>query len=131
MSTEYGIYEYMLTLSDLVELVGDRIFPGPLPQEEDIPAVTYQKINALPWASQSGSSGTGQARYQIDIWAQTHEEIVVIEGALQAGFHGYKGIMGDRTIQACFVINSLDTPDLVADRRRRIMDIRITDSLAL
>lgn len=130
VSTEAGIFEYLSENAALENYVKDRIFAGPLPEGEDLPAITFILINGDYWVSQSGSSGIKEGHYQIDVWVKDtdHALMVEIAGIITTAFNGKRGGMGSRNIQAAKIVRELTLPEPNVNRLHRVIDVKITDS---
>ena len=130
VSTEDGIFEYLIGLADLAALIADRVFYGPLPEDELLPAVTFQMIDADPWISHSGPSGTKTNRYQFDIWVEPDQANIMFEifTILQNAFSGYSGGMGSRQVQKTMIERAVTLNEPNTDRLRRSLDVVVTDA---
>lgn len=72
MSIEAALRDHLSTYPALVALVGSRVHPLQLPQDSELPAVTYTRISTQPLTHRSNRKPTyGRPRFQLDAWAET------------------------------------------------------------
>lgn len=55
--------------------IGGRVYPEFLPQEATYPAITYQEISLFDEFVIDGDIGLDKSRFQIDVYANTYEEV--------------------------------------------------------
>lgn len=94
---EEALISYLCGYSALTALVGQRIFPFCIPQKEQLPCVTFQRVDTphLLYHSSSGASGDPIIpRVQFDCWATSQLEAQQISMVLQGALHGKKGSIG-------------------------------------
>ncbi len=76
-------------------LVGDRIWPNKLPQDEsDYPQITLLKVSNPRVRNLSGPDGLSSPRIQIDCWGLTAESAKDVAEAVRKPLDGYRGPMG-------------------------------------
>lgn len=64
----------LLTSSDLVDLIGTRVYPMRLSQGAQLPAIVYQLVGLTPITSIDGDSNLDSARMQLTCWADSYAE---------------------------------------------------------
>ena len=92
---------FLLQFPGVVEEIGDRLTPAPLPQASALPAVTYTDISDV--GDHTGPEGRGayhQLRYQLDSWAASKHEARRVDGKIRVVLDGYRGAMGGRSVVA-------------------------------
>lgn len=101
MSMERALHEKMKSLTGFgVGTKSDpfRIYALRAPQNCKAPFLIYQRVSSERWHHLKGPSGMVQAMMQIDVYAETYEEVralaVQIEGLLD-GFQGRVGYGGN------------------------------------
>ena len=65
-------------------LVGTRIRPLTLGQDEPLPAVVYQRVSTVPVTSLDGDSGVDAVRIQVSCWAETYSGARALASAVRA-----------------------------------------------
>lgn len=98
--------QFLLQFPGVVDEVGERISPAPLPQAETLPAITYQDITAVPTYTNDGESAHVRARYQINVFARKRQDARRVAEAVRCVLAGYRGVMGLRRIGGVFRLNS-------------------------
>lgn len=84
---------FLLSRPGVVDLVGTRIYPAVLPEDEALPAVTLQQVGDVPSFSNSGSCHT-RPRYQIDSYGVTLASARQLDMSIRSVLSGYQGKMG-------------------------------------
>jgi len=74
--------------------IEDRVYPLPLPQGIDLPAVTYQDISDVPSYSNGNDTCYSRKRYQVDVWASTRTEAGRVAIQIWEAMSGYNGVWG-------------------------------------
>jgi hypothetical protein len=115
---EIALRAALLERPQVAALVGTRIYPMVLPQEVQLPALTYQRITSRRSSGHDGASDLEQPRIQIDAWGRTWTEARQLERAVGDFLHGFRGLAGGRVIQA---IHAMPGPDIAE------MDVRNVD----
>jgi len=96
-SIEEALVSYLTGYSGLVALVGTRVKPFHIPQSEELPCVTYMRIDTPRSMTHSSSGASGDLvtpRFQFDSWAIMLLDAQSIGSVLQAALHGKKGNIG-------------------------------------
>lgn len=92
MTLEEGLVTFLEAFSPAI--AEGRIHPLVLPQNTDLPAVTFQRISGPRVRSLSGPGGKARPRIQLDAWANTYTEAQALATQLRQALDGYKGLMG-------------------------------------
>jgi Protein of unknown function (DUF3168) len=128
---EYQLRIFLLTLPDLVALIGDRIFPAPAPQNAGMPFVTFQRVSTERVYSDDGRSGLAGPTIQIDCWADAPEyagsygAAKEIAEAIRLELESFRGMWGPIRIQEVTITSENDLYE-GQDRTRRVtVDYRI------
>ena len=96
MSIETALTYEATNDETVAALIGSRFYPiGEVPTSADRPYATYQKISGLGHRHQTGTSGLHQARYQINVYADTGAAADSVRDALYALFGRFVGNMGE------------------------------------
>lgn len=108
MSIETGLYSKLAGTAGVAALVGTRIYPQVVPQEQDLPALAYQRISGAPRYTHSGDAGLTRARFQITCLAATYAGVKALAAVVRAALTGATGAWDDVTVGACLVENEAD-----------------------
>lgn len=122
--TELGalLYEHFADDPFLVSAVSDRIWPGRLPQEPVLPAITYSRLAAPSEATQS-SYELRRVRMAFSCWAKTYDEATTVGGLLVSSL-AHKPI--EEGGGNCLLLGDLDVgPEPETGLFRRLVEFQI------
>ena len=68
------IYSVITESQDVIDIMGDRLFPMRLPEGAELPASVFQVITTVPVNSLDGDSNLDLIRLQIKAWANTYTD---------------------------------------------------------
>jgi hypothetical protein len=105
-------------LSEMSDLVGNRVYPLRMPQNAQMPAIVYQRISTVPRHRQGGPASLARHRFQIDCWARTYGEAATVAYRVQWALEGRRGRIG-----ASLMDNASDDYDEKATLYRRSLDV--------
>lgn len=114
MSIQASLLAYLDALPGMVEVAGNRIYPGARTPGEVLPAITYftvshQRIrNLKDWAC-----GHATAVLQLDLWAETYKQAKELEALVRGSkiaprLDGFAGQMGDHWVACATVTDTRD-----------------------
>lgn len=85
MTLGEALFSVLTGYAPLTALVGQRVFPGRIPQESATPALRYSVISGVPASSLSGAhADTAKgSRVQVDAYARTYLEARSVADAVQ------------------------------------------------
>jgi len=92
---EESLYNYLASITDITDIVDDKIYHHHLPQEAVFPVLTFQMISSRHDHDIQGAAGACTARYQVDCWSRSLAECVELAEAVRQALQGYKGTMED------------------------------------
>lgn len=111
--------------ADVLLLVAQRIEPGFIRQDPELPCISYLRQGGDRPVSQSGSSNLDDATYQLDCWAATYAKANELGAAVRNAFQGYQGTAGGVVIQGAFVEADSDAYEDAPDLWRLRIEINI------
>jgi len=83
----------LLSDPEVTSLVGDRIYPGVLPSNPELPAVTYILVSSPRVLTQDQGAVLARPRYRWNCFALTYDEAIsvsiAIARAARSGFNGW------------------------------------------
>ncbi len=109
----------------LSALIGTRLYPLRLPQQPNVPCISYAVIASARFHAWTGPLELVRTRVQFDAWATNYSEVVAVADALRLRLDGYKGPAGAGEIQGAFFDSERDLFEQDAELYRRSMDYRI------
>lgn len=100
-----------------VALVGDRIFPGGIPEGESLPAIGYRVIASVNGRTLGGPDGSRVSRVQFNCRSRDKLECIDVAAALDGALDGWND--PDATygvvVQWCHQVSELDFDDWERD----------------
>ncbi len=84
MSVESEIYTRLSTYAGLTALVVAKIYPLQLPQDIELPALTYFKVSDVPEHAMGADANIKTTRIQVSCWAETYGEAKALELQVKA-----------------------------------------------
>jgi hypothetical protein len=111
-TVETAIVALLKANEALASLVADRIYPNFVPQSAAMPAITYQMISGTTDYDADSYDALNHPRMQIVCWGSTYNSASIVKRALKAIINGYKGTVDSITIQAIFIEDENDMPNL-------------------
>jgi hypothetical protein len=88
---ETSLYAVLSGNSAITAIVGTRIFPLTVPEDWNLPALTYQVISSVSHPTFS-TAGEQRIRVQIDCWADTYSDAVSLRAAVISALNGYSDV---------------------------------------
>jgi hypothetical protein len=120
---EQGIVAHLLANVALAALVGTRIHPVALIQEETLAAIEYQTVSNAPEYVMGGEAGLARARMSFTCWGDArtdmggggYQSCKAVDEALRLALSGYRGTvttaLGTVQIDFCELDNRVDLYD--------------------
>ena len=105
---ESALVKLLLADPAVSSLVGNRIRPLVLPQDEILPALTYQSISGVSAHGHSGKTGKEICRMQFDCYAPGYSTAKNVSKALCNALDGFRGLSDGILIEGIFKENELD-----------------------
>lgn len=115
---------YLNGYSALTALIGNRLYPGLLPQSVPLPAITYQRISRAPASVRSGRDLLVASRYQFNINGRVYADVDAISTQLKLALQAYTRTAAPR-VDRIFIDNERDDDEPAFDDLnyyRRIVD---------
>jgi hypothetical protein len=100
-----NLYEFLVSKPDITNLVGQRIYPGMLPQSAVFPAITWHCYGTSHDYYTTGAAGWADARYQIDVWAYTYGQATTISELVRDKLQGFSGFIGEGWVHVAILEN--------------------------
>lgn len=107
MSVQNDIYSRLSTYAGLIALVDIKIYPLTVPQDIDLPYVSFFIVSDVPEHAMGADADIETIRVQISCWAYTFDEAKALEVQVKLALSRYRG----GNILDVFVDSSLDLYD--------------------
>jgi hypothetical protein len=112
MSVPAAILGLLQASSDLVALVGTRIYPDVMDDPPVYPSVTFQKVGGGAARRALTSPGLTHATMQVSTWAQSRAEAVRIASAVRKALDRKRKItVAGVPVDDCFYEDDVDLYD--------------------
>ena len=98
-----AVFEYLKTRDEIVERVGDRIYPIVLPQNASLPAIVYSPILANYDSALQGDTGYVRQTMQFVCHERTYKKSRELSRMVKRAFQDYHGDMCGLWIEAVFI----------------------------
>lgn len=101
---------FLLSDASISALVGGvRVYPGVLPQGTTAASIVQNLITEASDVHMQGPSGLGQARVQLDCWAQSQDAAVALANLVMDRLSGHKGTIafGAESPQESIVVQGI------------------------
>lgn len=128
---EASLFSYLNTITGITDLVGDRIYPHHIPQEQsEFPLLTFQRISTTHDHVLTGAAGMAQARFQFDCWGLTPDDVSELAEACRQALQGFIGTMEGTEVFFIKLDNDFSMDEAPEDGSdqwlyRRVMDFFI------
>lgn len=106
-------------IAGLGTAAGARVHPEILPQDVDYPAVAVTKVSEFRENELDGPSAIVEARYQVDTWSTSKDDVVAVSAAISASLDGFFGVMGAVTVLGVERENESSLPEKDGDQLLR------------
>jgi hypothetical protein len=91
---EEALIAYLLADSGVAGFVGNRVFPGSLPQKRELPAIVFTRVDGAPLYADDGEVGIEDPRIQIDCYGETYKSAKLTARAVVARLSEFDGTTG-------------------------------------
>jgi hypothetical protein len=98
---------YLNTYAGLTALVGDKISPDFISQDEDAPAIVYQFISEVVNYNLDGEQNLKEVTYQFRCYGYTQAESYSVLKQLRSAFKNYQGLMSTYYVQSIQIVARL------------------------
>lgn len=88
MSAIPDLIAWLLTITEVTDLVGDRIYPPPLDQGTVSPAITIEPITEPGAFTTDGPESLVNPRIQLKFYGKTYDEADEVLEAVRIGING-------------------------------------------
>jgi len=117
MRAEKAIRALLMQASAVTSLVGDRCYPGPLPEGCPLPALVVEHVSTVPLPTLDAQAGYGlmQARIQVTGLAANYPAVKTLLDAVVTACNHQRGLIGG--VRVASAVRVLIGPDLRDDDR--------------
>lgn len=110
MNPGTAIYNLLKDDASVGALIGDRIYPGIIPDGVTYPAVTYSELSQVFDETKDGPLPTGQHGFDVDIYAYEYAGAQSIASAIKSALDWYTGTVNTVVIERIRLIDQTDLP---------------------
>lgn len=127
-----------VTAAQVTTVIGLRMRPDVLEPNEQLPAATYEVLNADNWHHLRGAQGEAQSRVEFNCYAATRESANKAAYAIRDVLDGFTGTLthddvdyatvADCIVDNCYCRREPDAPGSNRWRYRTLIDFVVTHS---
>jgi len=108
-TTEENMRTFLLSDSNIAELVGPRVAYNNLPQTKDNPRIFFQQTGAVDDIAMDDSAGVPtRPQYTIEAIDDTPEGAIALKNLVHAKLHKHRGTFGATTVKGIFAADVAD-----------------------
>lgn len=128
MDARTAIYALLSASTAVGAIVGTRIYPTVVPQDQPMPALVYQRVSAVEPGQIDGQGvALVQARIQMTALAESFATCAaLLDAARQAVLYQHGSIGGVQVVSIIRDIDGVDTFDPEANLFSQSMDVIVT-----
>lgn len=121
---EDAVYSILTGDADVSGLVGTRIWPHVAPQNPVRPFITFSRIAGAHGQSNSGGTGSGNARLEITSWADKSVDAAILAEHVRDALQGFSGAAGGIDLSAVILDgDSADAEQLTTGREQFVYSV--------
>ena len=98
----FVVTDILLNTASVTDVVGNRIYPSVIPQDEPYPAITFLEVAVNPSGTKDGPSELDQINVQINCFASTNKEASElaqkVRTALDYRLGNFQGVEVDKIV---------------------------------
>lgn len=110
---EEAVVTVLLSSGAITALCGNaplhRIYPLAMPQDADLPAIIYQRIDSLKTTSHSGRSDLARSRFQFTCAGSSYAEVKALAAAVRDCWWGFRGPAAGMRIDGALIEDEGDS----------------------
>lgn len=125
MRIEASLAQYLTEHPGMSTVVGDRIYPRRLPQEPELPAITYSLISNVR-RRDLADVAYYQARVQFSCWGSAYGDTKRMADALADAMEGFTGQLYGLYVLKAEIDNENDEGEEELDLHHSPVDVLIT-----
>ncbi len=114
----------LINNADVAAMIGDRIYPGVVPESEPLPAISAWSQRTDRDEPQDSGGGIYQQTWQINCLHHSSMDVSLLADAVEAALHRQSA----SGITLAIVTNRMDDPPDLFDIRRVIIEAQLTRS---
>lgn len=125
----------LLTVSDVTDIVGTRIRPDKLSQQETLPAIAYVQITSDHLRGVGGPVGLSEVRVLVGCFADTHIAAEDLGDKVRLALDHVSGTFGSESVDVCMLesmdhdfLDPIDSSDQATFVTNMIFKITLTES---
>ncbi len=120
MTVEAALRAYLVGNSGVHALVGERVYTQTMPQDGQLPAITFQRVSTAP-VNHREDGDFGPVRMQIDGWALNDTGSKALRTAIRAAMKDFQS-NDDPRVSGSRLRDARDLHDQDTQRWRVLMD---------
>ena len=102
-TAEEVIYELVTSNAQINTQINGRMYPGILPQGDDVPAIVYNRISTERQPIMQGPAAYATARIQLDLYTESYEQTKILANRVRHLLDYYDGRVGGTWVKAVLI----------------------------
>ena len=102
-TAEEILYELITSDAQINTQIAGRMYPGILPQGNDVPAIIYNRISTDRLKIMQGPAAYSDARIQLDIYSESYKTTKILANRVRHLLDYYDGRVGGTELKAVFI----------------------------
>jgi hypothetical protein len=94
-----AIRTYLLTQTDLTNLISTRIYLTRIPDNGTYPCITFRRISSGRQHDLDGAAGYAESNFEFEVWSDDSEEVEDVCEELRQALQGFRGTMGTTAVK--------------------------------
>ena len=126
MSLESALFTLITTNDPVAAVMGTRLYPDVIPQDQAMPAGHYRTVTNRPATAHSGAAGVEFSTVRFSIFAPLRADAIALRELIKPVVNGYKGTAGGETLDAVFYREGVNTFDVESGLYAAQFDLIVT-----
>jgi len=120
-----GLYTYLVSKSEITDLVGLKIFPNQAPNSSELPYITVARVASDGEHHLSDASKQVTDTFELEVFGRDSIEVENIAEAIRDKVDGFRGLMGSTEVGSALIVSQNDD-FIVDDQGTDIQSFRIS-----
>lgn len=125
---EAAWHALLTSMPTITNLVGTRIYPDKMPDDVQLPCITYAVVSTIDHEGHDGRVQLGRVRVQSNCWGSDPDEAANLRDVLKVAVGGYRGTPAGspHMIDGVKFDNAISDPQDELRYSRQIVDHMVT-----
>lgn len=126
MTIEVAIFSRLTNDTPVSDLVAARVYPVILPQNKEMPAITYEKVSGERVHAMGSDTGIARPRFRFHCWGDTFDDALGLSTVTRQALQRWRGTESGVEVLSTFIESEDHTYDQEPKTYRVIFDVFIS-----